>query len=151
MPQRQMLLIHSTTLSRIRHNVYLQFSFRSRENRTSVQYARSHLAASHVHSSLCKPTLHIWPDIISRLLTLWRHHFLRIQRRYFNERNDCEINSTRHRLQIPCTLEKTHHITASNVTAHRLNIFGFKDFKHYPFLIYIYITYINLTEIIIMF
>ena len=38
--------------------MYLQFPFRSCENRTSVQYARSHLAASHVHSSVRKPTLH---------------------------------------------------------------------------------------------
>jgi len=34
---------------------------------------------------------------------------------------------------------KTHHITASSITPHRLN-FKSQDFNHYPFLSYIYIT-----------
>jgi hypothetical protein len=105
MPQCQMLFIHSTTLCPIGRNVYvyLQFSFRSCANRTSVQYARSHLAASHVHSSVRKPTLREWPDIISLLLTLWWHHFLRIRRSYFNERNDCETKNTQY------TTPSAHH------------------------------------------
>jgi hypothetical protein len=83
MPQCQMLFIHSTTLCRIGRNVYLHFSFRLCENRTSVQYARSHLTASHVHSSVRKLTLHKWPDIISRLLTLWWHHFFNNKKTLF--------------------------------------------------------------------
>ena len=102
-PQCQMLFIHSTTLRHIGRNVYLHFSFRSCEHRTFVQYARSHLAASHAHSSVRKPTQHKWPDIISRLLTLWWHHFLRIQRRYFNERKDCETKNR------PYTTPSAHH------------------------------------------
>ena len=46
---------------------------------------------------------------------------------------------------------KTHHITATSITLHRLNNLNFQDFKHYPFLTTIYITYIILTEIIIIF
>jgi hypothetical protein len=44
---------------------------------------------------------------------------------------------------------KTHHITASSITPPKLNNFNSQDFNHDPFLTYIYISHIILTEIII--
>jgi len=46
----------------------------------------------------------------------------------------------------PACWIKTHHIIASSITPHRVNNFNFQDFKHYPFLTCIYITYIILTK-----
>jgi hypothetical protein len=46
---------------------------------------------------------------------------------------------------------KTHHITISSTTPHRLNNLNSQDFNHCPFLNYISITYIILNEIIIIF
>jgi len=45
---------------------------------------------------------------------------------------------------------KTHHIIASSISPHKLNV-NSQDFNHGPFLTYIYITHIILTEIIIIF
>jgi hypothetical protein len=44
---------------------------------------------------------------------------------------------------------KTHNITTSSITLHRINNFNSQDFNHYPYLTRIYIAYIILTEIII--
>jgi len=46
---------------------------------------------------------------------------------------------------------KTHYITASSITPHRLNNFNPQDFKHYPLVTSIYIAYVILNEIIIIF
>ena len=46
---------------------------------------------------------------------------------------------------------KTHHITASSITPHRLNNFNSKDLNRYQFVTYICITYVILTEIITIF
>jgi len=46
---------------------------------------------------------------------------------------------------------ETQHITASNINLRRLNNFKSQNNKHYRFIIYNYIAYINLTEIIIIF
>ena len=43
------------------------------------------------------------------------------------------------------TLIKTHHITASVITAHRPSNFNSQDFNNYPCLTYIYISYTILT------
>jgi hypothetical protein len=43
---------------------------------------------------------------------------------------------------------KTHHITTSTITPHKLNNFNSQDFRRCPFLTYNNIIYIILTEII---